>query len=154
MSLAKRQVLIQDADFDAAGLQARLLCDHNRCGAAATFTGYVRGEGENGVVESVTLEHYPGMTEKSIDTILQEAAGRWPLLAVAVVHRVGVLRAGEQIVWVGASSTHRAAAFAAVEFVMDYLKTQAPLWKKERGPAGDHWVEARTSDADRAERWR
>jgi molybdopterin synthase catalytic subunit len=99
------------------------------------------------------LEHYPGMTEKSIAAILQEASERWPLLAAAVVHRVGKLQPGDQIVWVGVSSAHREAAFSACEFIMDYLKTRAPFWKRECGTEGARWVDARDSDEGRAERW-
>jgi molybdopterin synthase catalytic subunit len=99
------------------------------------------------------LEHYPGMTEKSIEQILREACERWPLLSAAVVHRVGRLEPGEQIVWVGIASAHREASFSACEFVMDYLKTRAPFWKKEGSADGGRWVEARASDDVRARRW-
>ena len=108
---------------------------------------------EVGSTAPLELEHYPGMTEKSITAIMSEAAGRWPLLAAGVVHRVGDLVPGDRIVWVGVSSAHRGAAFSACEFIMDYLKTGAPFWKKEVGPEGEHWVAARASDDERAERW-
>ena len=143
-----------EADFDVAALQEELLQGECAEGGCATFTGYVRAENESRDVHTLELEHYPGMTEKSIQAILEQAAHRWTLQAAIAVHRVGRLAPGEQIVWVGASSAHREAAFAACEFVMDYLKTRAPFWKKELGPDGEHWVEARTSDDERAGRWR
>lgn len=151
--MASLLVRIQHEDFDAARLQSSLLDEAAQCGGVVAFTGYVRASNQQGDIEALELEHYPGMTEKSISAILEEAAQRWPLLAAAAVHRVGVLRPGEQIVWVGASSAHREAAFAAAEFIMDYLKTRAPFWKKEHGPTGPHWVDARASDGDRADRW-
>lgn len=146
-------VRVQAEDFDAAELQAGLLGDDAGCGGVVTFTGYVRCRNESRDVQALELEHYPGMTEKSIHAILDEAAQRWPLRAATVVHRVGVLRPGEQIVWVGAGSAHREAAFAATEFIMDYLKTRAPFWKKEHAGEGEHWVDARGSDTVRARRW-
>ena len=144
---------IQAEDFDVTRLQQRLLSGGASEGALAAFTGYVRSRNEDRSVYTMELEHYPGMTEKSIHTILNEASGRWPLLAAGVVHRIGPLRPGEQIVWVGVTSAHREAAFAACEFVMDYLKTRAPFWKKELGPDGGSWVDARESDDRRASRW-
>ena len=150
---ASMAVSVQKADFDVAALQRALLADAQQEGAVATFTGYVRNSNEQRQVHSMELEHYPGMTEASIADILGQAAERWPLFATAVVHRVGKLRPGEQIVWVGVSSAHREAAFSACEFIMDYLKTRAPFWKKELGPDGGHWVSAREQDAGRAERW-
>jgi len=141
-------------DFDPSRLQAELLRGDSEEGGVVTFTGYVRAQNQSRDVDTLELEHYPGMTEKSITAILEEAAQRWPLQAAIAVHRVGKLRPGDQIVWVGASSAHREAAFAACEFVMDYLKTRAPFWKKELGPDGEHWVDARASDDDRADRWR
>jgi molybdopterin synthase catalytic subunit len=104
-------------------------------------------------VHTLELEHYPGMTESSILQIIRQAAARWPLLAAAVVHRVGKLSPGDQIVWVGVASTHREAAFSACEYIMDYLKTRAPLWKKESGPGGEHWVSVRQHDSSREARW-
>ncbi len=152
--MARLRVQVQDGDFDATALQAALLDDDSATGGVVTFTGYVRSSNEQRDVQALELEHYPGMTEKSIGAILEEAARRWPLQAATAVHRVGVLRPGEQSVWVGASSAHREAAFAAAEFIMDYLKTRAPFWKKEHAGEGEHWVEARDSDAARARRWR
>lgn len=144
---------MQLADFDVADLQRRLLAGGAEEGAVASFTGYVRGAAGEGSLQFMELEHYPGMTERSIRDILERACGRWPLLAASVVHRVGRLAAGEQIVWVGVASAHREAAFCACEFIVDYLKNEAPFWKKEEGPRGAHWVEARPGDRARAERW-
>ena len=155
MAEAQRQpalaVSVQLTDFDVADLQRRLLAGSAEEGAVASFTGYVRGAA--GHLQSMELEHYPGMTERSIRDILERACGRWPLLAASVVHRVGRLAAGEQIVWVGVASAHREAAFSACEFIMDYLKNEAPFWKTEEGPQGTHWVDARAGDRLRAERW-
>ena len=153
MSTPVLSVAVQQADFDPADLQASLLCGEREEGAVATFTGYVRRQNESRSISGMYLEHYPGMTESSIRAILTEAGERWPLLAAAVVHRVGDLAPGERIVWVGVSSVHRGAAFNACEFIMDYLKTRAPFWKRERCDAGEHWVEARESDNGRARRW-
>jgi molybdopterin synthase catalytic subunit len=120
-------------------------------GAIATFTGYVRGDGG---LAAMTLEHYPGMTEREIARCAEEAAARWPLTALTVIHRIGRLTVGEPIVLVAAASGHRAAAFEACEFLMDYLKTRAPFWKQEERPEGEDWVEAKASDDAAAERWR
>lgn len=147
------RVSIQEGVFDIAALQETLLGESCHEGAIATFTGYVRTRNANKTVNLLELEHYPGMTEKSIEEILREASERWPLLGAGVVHRVGILKPGDPIVWVGISSAHREAAFSACEFVMDYLKTKAPFWKKETGPQGSTWVDARESDGDRALRW-
>ena len=146
-------VRIQEQDFDPGELQRALLSGACREGAVACFTGYVRASNDQRDVTGMFLEHYPGMTEKSILEILREAARRWPLMAAGVVHRVGELRPGDQIVWVGVASAHREAAFMACEFTMDYLKTRAPFWKRESGPDGGHWVEARRTDDERAGRW-
>ena len=146
-------VAVQTEDFDIASLQASLLRGASDEGAIATFTGYVRRSNEEREVYTLELEHYPGMTENSIRQIVQQAASRWPLLAASVVHRVGKLVPGDQIVWVGVASTHREAAFSACEFIMDYLKTRAPFWKREEGPAGATWVSTREQDSSRAARW-
>jgi len=145
--------IVQNERFDVAELQQRLLGDTHEEGAIATFTGYVRKSNDSRIVNTLELEHYPGMTEKSILEILTEAADRWPLLGASVVHRVGLLQPGDPIVWVGTASSHREAAFSACEFVMDYLKTRAPFWKRELGPEGARWVDARSSDESRARRW-
>ena len=120
-------------------------------GAVATFVGLVRGAADG--VQEMTLEHYPGMTEKALAEIADEACQRWHLMAVSVVHRVGALLPGEQIVYVGVAAAHRGEAFAACEFVMDYLKTRAPFWKKEQTAQGGHWVDARDTDDEAAARW-
>lgn len=147
------RVAVQEADFDVAALQRELLGEGGQAGAVATFTGYVRGGGEAEPLQGMELEYYPGMTERSIREILQQAAGRWPLLSASVVHRVGTLQPGDRIVWVGVASAHREAAFASCEFIMDYLKQRAPFWKKELGPQGGRWVEAHAGDEARAARW-
>jgi molybdopterin synthase catalytic subunit len=146
-------VSVQQADFDVAKLQASLSSGNAQEGAIVTFTGYVRHSNEHRDVHTLELEHYPGMTESSITAIIREATERWPLLAASVVHRVGKLRPGDQIVWVGVSSANREAAFSGAEFIMDYLKTRAPFWKKELGPSGAKWVSERQSDVGRAARW-
>ena len=148
------RVSVQEADFDVAQLQSALLGGLAEEGAVATFTGYVRAANEGRDIDGMRLEHYPGMTENSIRRITEEAAARWTVLAATVVHRVGMLRPGDRIVWVGVASSHREAAFSACEFIMDYLKTRAPFWKKESGPRGEHWVAARAQDDDRAARWK
>lgn len=150
-------VRVQEAEFDVAALQAQLLSGSNTEGAIVTFTGYVRSTNEAGAIDSMHMEHYPGMTERSISDIIDQAAQLWPLSAATVVHRVGELPGGAPIVWVGVSSAHRSAAFDAAEFIMDYLKTRAPFWKKERSSldekGGGKWVESHSHDADRAARW-
>ncbi|MCX2981200.1 molybdopterin synthase catalytic subunit MoaE [Halieaceae bacterium IMCC14734] len=146
------KVSIQTQDFDVAQLQ-RELGSLDTTGAIASFTGLVRSNNADRQVAVMELEHYPGMTERSIEKIMAEASQRWQLQAIRVVHRVGALRPGEQIVYVGVASGHRGDAFAACEFVMDYLKTRAPFWKKELTSAGEHWVEERTSDQHSAQRW-
>jgi molybdopterin synthase catalytic subunit len=146
-------VKIQQPVFDIAALQHDLLAGFGQEGAVTSFTGYVRASNDQRAVNSMELEHYPGMTEKSIEDILRQATERWTLLSAGVVHRVGLLHPGDPIVWVGIASAHREEAFSACEFVMDYLKTRAPFWKKEVGPEGERWVDARDSDSSRAERW-
>lgn len=144
---------VQASPLDVGDLQRELAEATPAAGAQVSFTGQVRGADGEREITALELEHYPGMTEASLDAILNEVAGRWTLLGAAVVHRVGRLAAGETIVWVGVSATHRGAAFAACECLMDYLKTRAPFWKKEHGPAGARWVQARTEDDRRAARW-
>ena len=145
------QAQVQEQAFDPAALHRSLKVAD--CGAVVEFTGYVRGGEGSAAVTTLELEHYPGMTERSLQLILEDAAARWPLLAATVVHRVGRLAPGEPIVWVGVGAAHRGEAFAACDFIMDFLKTRAPFWKKEHGPAGSAWVEARSSDDERAARW-
>lgn len=126
-------------------------CDED--GAVVTFTGKVRNHNLGDSVKALSLEHYPGMTEKALAEIVTEARGRWPLGRVSVIHRIGEMWPGEEIVFVGVTSAHRGSAFAAGEFIMDYLKTRAPFWKREATPDGDRWVESRDSDRQAAERW-
>ncbi len=147
------KIAIQEADFDLAEEYALLRRENPECGAIVTFSGLVRDLEQEKQVESLILEHYPGMTESSLEKIIHEAQGRWPILDVTVIHRIGELRAGEQIVFVAVASLHRQAAFAAGEFIMDFLKTRAPFWKKCRDENGESWVEAKESDVDASQRW-
>ncbi len=147
-------VRIQTADFDVGAEIAKLRRDNPKVGAVASFVGVVRDVNDGEPVAEMTLEHYPGMTERAIEEIISQACGRWQVMDALVVHRVGRLRPTDQIVLVVVTSGHRGDAFAACEFIMDYLKTQAPFWKKEGGGKGERWVEARVSDDIAAERWR
>ena len=147
-------VRVQTEDFDAGREMALLRQGNPEVGAVAAFIGVVRDLNEGSAVADMELEHYPGMTEKSIAEIIDQARSRWNLIDVLVVHRVGRLKPTDQIVLVVVASAHRGDAFAACEFVMDYLKTRAPFWKKERTPQGARWVESRASDDVAAERWR
>ena len=151
--MAALSVIVQAQSFQPGALQDELSGGEAKEGAIATFTGYVRDANDGRQVHSMLIEHYPGMTEKAVLATLEDAARRWPVLAATVIHRTGTLLPGEPVVWVGVSSSHRAAAFSACEFVMDFLKTRAPFWKKESGPDGEYWVEARDSDLERASRW-
>jgi len=147
------QVVVQAEDFD---VNAELLALRNasrQVGAIASFVGLVRDINEGDQVATMELEHYPGMTEKSIEKIVDEAYQRWQVLGAKVIHRVGKLEPSDQIVFVAVSSMHRGDAFAACEFIMDYLKTQAPFWKREATPEGDRWVEQRDTDHQAAQRW-
>lgn len=146
-------VSVQEADFDPGWEAAGLVAGRHDVGAVATFVGLVRDAREAGGLVSMTLEHYPGMTEAALEEIVAEAEKRWPLLGVRVIHRYGRLALGERIVFVGVASAHRGAAFAACEFIMDYLKTRAPFWKKEENAVGAAWVDARESDELAAVRW-
>ena len=142
-------VSVQEADFDVGAEIEALGARTDNAGAVASFVGLVRG----GEILAMTLEHYPGMTEKALAEIVVEARRRWQLLGVRVIHRVGRLSPGERIVFVAVSSSHRHDAFAACEFIMDYLKTQAPFWKREDTAAGGRWVDARESDDTALARW-
>ncbi|WP_224797678.1 molybdopterin synthase catalytic subunit MoaE [Idiomarina abyssalis] len=144
-------VRVQQEDFDLATEYQRL-AQNKQCGAVVTFTGLVRDSVEGGL-RGLELEHYPGMTEKALTDIVEEAQKRWDLHGVTVIHRVGYLALNEQIVMVAVASGHRQAAFSAASFIMDYLKTQAPFWKKEHTEEGEHWVEAKQSDQQAAEQW-
>ena len=146
-------IRIQTEDFDAGAEIAKLRAGNPKVGAIASFVGVCRDVNDGESVATMTLEHYPGMTEKALAKIVDEAIARWRIIDVTVVHRVGELKPTDQIVLVVVSSGHRGDAFAACEFLMDYLKTRAPFWKKEQTPEGARWVEARTSDDDAARRW-
>ena len=147
-------VRVQEADFDVSAELAALRANDPRVGAAAAFVGIVRDLNEGDRVARMTLEHYPGMTERSIEAIIDEAKGRWQVLDALVIHRIGTLNPTDQIVLVIVTSEHRGDAFAACEFIMDYLKTHAPFWKKEETPQGARWVDARATDDAAADRWR
>ena len=147
-------VRVQHEDFDAGVEIDRLRANNPKVGAVASFIGIVRDLNEGAAVGSITLEHYPGMTEKSLAAIAEQAKTRWHLLDVLIIHRFGTLAPTDQIVLVVTTSSHRGDAFAACQFVMDYLKTDAPFWKKETTDTGMRWVEARDSDADSRERWK
>lgn len=145
------RVEIREDDFSLDQEYRRLLGDGD--GACVMFCGLVRDIARYGAGTELSLEHYPGMTEAAIEAIVEQAAARWSVNRVRVIHRVGRLKAGEQIVFVGVCSAHRGDAFAACEFIMDFLKTQAPIWKKETADGTSAWVEQRSSDRDAASRW-
>jgi molybdopterin synthase catalytic subunit len=147
-------VRIQTEDFDVGREIAALRANNPQVGAVASFVGIVRDLSEGDAISTLTLEHYPGMTEKALAQICAEAKSRWDIYDTLVVHRVGELKPTDQIVLVAVTGAHRGEAFAACEFIMDYLKTQAPFWKKEETPHGERWVEARASDDEAALRWR
>ena len=146
-------VRVQTGDFDIGEEIARLRVGDRGVGAIASFIGTVRDVNDATTITGLTLEHYPGMTEAALDEIIAEARQRFDIRDALVVHRVGALAPGDQIVLVVVTGAHRGAAFDACEFVMDWLKTRAPFWKKERLPDGERWVEARASDDEAAQRW-
>jgi molybdopterin synthase catalytic subunit len=146
-------VRVQREDFDVGRELEVLTAGRTDVGAVASFVGVVRASNDGAHVHAMTLEHYPGMTEKALEDICAQAAARWDLLDTLVIHRVGALEPGDRIVLVGVSSAHRGEAFAACEFIMDYLKTRAPFWKREQTSEGARWVEARDSDDAAAGRW-
>jgi molybdopterin synthase catalytic subunit len=151
------KISIQPQDFSIETECKSLRSTHKDIGALATFTGLVRdidsADTEHDKVESLYLEHYPGMTEKSLQDIAEAANARWSILDVCIIHRIGQLKAAEQVVFVAVSSLHRQDAFAACSFIMDFLKTSAPFWKKSTTQAGEHRVEAKDSDRQAAESW-
>jgi molybdopterin synthase catalytic subunit len=151
--MASLSVSIQAEDFDIGQEHQTLRAQDERVGAVCSFLGTVRGQNEGQAVSAMTLEHYPGMTEKAIMAMLSQAQDRFDIYAARVIHRIGDLMPGDQIVWVGVTSAHRGQSFQACEFLMDYLKTQAPFWKKEQTPIGARWVDARVSDDDALARW-
>lgn len=146
-------IRVQQADFDVGAEIAQMRLARPDIGAVAAFVGQVRDINAGDVVSAMTLEHYPGMTEKALAAIVAQAKVRWDIYDALVIHRIGTLQPREQIVLVVVTGAHRHAAFAACEFIMDYLKTEAPFWKKEATPAGARWVEARVSDDEARRRW-
>ncbi len=146
------RIQVQEEDFDIAEVNRELCAGRSDVGAIASFIGLVRDMPQNRL-QKMTLEHYPGMTEKSLVKIVETAQQRWKILDVAIIHRVGELKPADQIVLVSVASAHRKAAFAACEFIMDYLKTDAPFWKKETNEQGENWVEAKASDNETREEW-
>ncbi len=146
-------IRIQEADFDLSTEIAQLRQGDSQVGAVVSFLGTVRDMNEGSQVKGMTLEHYPGMTEKALEEILDQAKSRWDIQKTLVIHRVGPLLPEDQIVLVAVASAHRGEAFSACEFIMDYLKTAAPFWKKEDTPEGGRWVDARVSDDAAMARW-
>ena len=150
---AAPRVVIQQADFDLSAEVAQLRAGDAGVGAVASFVGTVRDRNDGSAVRSLELEHYPGMTEHAIEAMIDTALQRFDIRAAKVIHRIGRLAPLDQIVLVVVTSAHRGQAFQACEFLMDYLKTQAPFWKKETTPEGSRWVDARVSDDAALERW-
>jgi len=146
------RIRVQEEDFNIAEVNRELAAGRSDVGAVASFIGLVRDMPQNRL-QKMTLEHYPGMTEKSLGKIAEIAQQRWKILDVAIIHRVGELKPADQIVLVSVISAHRKAAFAACEFIMDYLKTDAPFWKKETNEQGENWVEAKASDNEARGKW-
>jgi molybdopterin synthase catalytic subunit len=146
-------IRVQREDFDLGAELDALAAGNPRIGGLCSFVGLVRDMQGDEAIGAMTLEHYPGMTEKMLQRVDEEAHARWPLEASLVIHRYGRLEPGERIVLVATASPHRQAAFDACQFLIDWLKTQAPFWKKEETPEGERWVEARDSDAAAAARW-
>jgi len=147
------KILVQTEAFDLGAEVDMMRQGRTDIGAIASFVGLARDLNEGSGVTAMTLEHYPGMTEKALAALVDEANARWALLDVTVIHRVGRLLPGDPIVLVVVASRHRSEAFAACEFIMDFLKTRAPFWKKEETPQGERWVDARSSDDAAAARW-
>jgi len=147
-------VRVQAEDFDLSAEVARLRAANPKVGGIVTFVGAVRDLNEGAPVAEMELEHYPGMTQQSIMAIMEQARQRWPIYDALVIHRIGPLKPMEQIVLVAVTSAHRGEAFAACEFIIDYLKTEAPFWKKEQTPDGARWVDARLSDTSALDKWR
>ncbi|TAM48032.1 MAG: molybdenum cofactor biosynthesis protein MoaE [Burkholderiaceae bacterium] len=147
------RVAIQTADFNLAAEIEALRADDKRVGAVCSFIGTVRDRNDGSTISAMELEHYPGMTEKAIEAMIDEAHRRFDILGVRVIHRVGLLQPLDQIMMVAVASINRGQSFQACEFLMDYLKTQAPFWKKESTPKGERWVDARVSDDAALARW-
>ena len=146
-------IRVQTEDFDVSGEVMRLRLSNPKIGAVVTFLGTVRDMNDGSSVAAMELEHYPGMTEKALEDIVAQAKARWPIDEALVIHRVGPLMPLDQIVLVAVTSAHRGEAFAACEFIIDYLKTQAPFWKKEQTPEGARWVDARVPDDQAMAKW-
>ncbi|EWH11558.1 molybdenum cofactor biosynthesis protein E [Catenovulum agarivorans DS-2] len=146
-------IKVQHDDFNVAEQYQQLIQNNQQDGAVVFFVGLVRDFNQQQSIKSLTLEHYPAMTEKVLNLIVEQAREKWPLGRISVVHRVGTMQLGEQIVFVGVTSQHRQAAFEAGQFIMDILKTQAPFWKKEQTEQGSHWVDAKESDQTQAQTW-
>lgn len=146
-------ISIQESDFDVAAEMAALRRSSAKTGALVSFVGLVRDFSSEGRIENIFLEHYSGMTEKALEKIIGEAAARWNLLGSRVIHRIGPLRPNDQIVLVATAAAHRREAFASCEFIIDYLKTAAPFWKREQTDHGGKWLETRDSDLRRMEHW-
>ena len=146
-------IRVQIEDFDLGAEVAAIRSGNAKIGAIASFTGLVRDINDGQGVSTLTLEHYPAMTQKALGLIVDQARGRWDVIDATVIHRVGTLKPTDQIVLVIVASGHRGDAFQACEFIMDYLKTQAPFWKKEATPRGEHWVDARECDEAASSRW-
>ncbi|EAR08186.1 molybdopterin synthase catalytic subunit MoaE [Reinekea blandensis] len=147
------EIRVQQDDFSVQREYDGLCRENTDDGAVVFFVGRVRDLNEGDTVTGMFLEHYPGMTEKTLQSIADEARHRWPLNRIRIVHRVGALNPSDQIVFVGVSSPHRGAAFDGAQYIMDFLKTRAPFWKKESTPEGDRWVDARSSDTEQENRW-
>ncbi len=152
-SNSQHYIAVQQADFDVAHEYAELRNDNRSDGAVVFFTGLVREMNQGSQVSGLTLEHYPGMTEKALQQIVADASTRWPVNRVRLIHRVGTLAISDQIVFVGVSSSHREAAFDACYYIMDYLKNRAPFWKKEVTSQGERWVEALDKDKQALDKW-
>ncbi len=147
------QISVQSQDFDFAHEYQKLRDSNNSDGALVTFVGLVRDMSLQKSISGLFLEHYPAMTEKVLNNIVEKARAKWQLGSVSIIHRVGQLKVSEQIVFVGVTSQHRQSAYHANEFIMDYLKTQAPFWKKETTTEGDKWIEAKASDMKKSQGW-
>lgn len=150
--MVETKITVGKAPFNV-GDEYNWLAQSDQDGAVVTFTGKVRNHNLGDNISALTLEHYPGMTEKTLNEIVEQARQRWPLQRVRVIHRVGELFPGDGIVFVGVSGAHRSSVFAAAEFIMDYLKTRAPFWKREVTEQGERWVEAQDNDSQAAQRW-
>ncbi len=146
-------ITISEADFNSGKEIEALQQGNDKDGAVVTFTGQVRKQNNEQDVSGLFLEHYPGMTEHSLEKIIVQAKARWAINRVRVIHRIGQLRVGDNIVFVGVTSEHRGDAFSAAEFIMDYLKVDAPFWKKETTASGNHWLDAKQADSDKASIW-